>query len=192
MSRAVSLATPILLLLGLASSVGLRVAAGAPDVAGSQPGGAVFAAGLALVLVAAGWKPGRVEWKSVLVGVAGAGVLLAGPAWLQHSSGWIPPEAPLTSYPGWAVLIVLIAGTEELVLRGALFDACTRVVGPGGAVAITSLAFAVIHVPLYGAAALPLDLAVGMWLGGLRLLTGGVTAPATAHILADLCSWWLL
>jgi membrane protease YdiL (CAAX protease family) len=192
MSRSLSFSTPLLLLLGLASSVGLRVAVGEPDVAGSQAGGVVFVAALALLLRAVAWKPGRVEPRSIFIGVAGAGVLVAGPAWIQVSSGWVQPVAPLSSYPGWAVLIVLIAGTEEMVLRGALFDACTQVAGPSGAVAVTAVAFALIHVPLYGAVALPLDLAVGMWLGGLRLLTGGVAAPATAHILADLCSWWLL
>jgi membrane protease YdiL (CAAX protease family) len=99
---------------------------------------------------------------------------------------------PFASFPAWAALVIPIAAIEEMVLRGALFVACERVVGNAGAVALTSIAFAVIHVPLYGITALPLDLAVGMWLGGLRLLTGGVTAPATAHILADLCGWWLV
>jgi hypothetical protein len=44
---------------------------------------------------------------------------------------------------------------------------------------------------MYGWTAVPLDLAVGVWLGGLRLATGGVAAPATAHALADLAYWWL-
>jgi hypothetical protein len=30
-----------------------------------------------------------------------------------------------------------------------------------------------------------------VWLGGLRLQSGGAGAPAVAHTLADLASWWL-
>jgi membrane protease YdiL (CAAX protease family) len=119
-------------------------------------------------------------------------VLVAGPLWLHLHGAPASPILPVASFPAWAALVIPIAGVEEMVLRGALFDACDGVVGSAGAVALTSIAFALIHVPLYGVTALPLDLAVGMWLGGLRLLTGGVTAPATAHILADLCGWWLV
>jgi membrane protease YdiL (CAAX protease family) len=59
------------------------------------------------------------------------------------------------------------------------------------AVAVPSLAFALMHVPLYGWQVVPLDLGVGVWLGGLRLATGGVAAPAMAHGLADLSTWWI-
>jgi hypothetical protein len=37
----------------------------------------------------------------------------------------------------------------------------------------------------------PLDIAVGVWLGTLRAISGTVTAPALAHSLADLAGWWL-
>jgi hypothetical protein len=30
-----------------------------------------------------------------------------------------------------------------------------------------------------------------VWLCGLRLASGGVAAPAVAHALADLATWWL-
>jgi hypothetical protein len=39
---------------------------------------------------------------------------------------------------------------------------------------------------------LPLDLAVGLLLGGLRIVSGGVLAPAVAHVVADLVGGWLL
>jgi hypothetical protein len=48
------------------------------------------------------------------------------------------------------------------------------------------------HVPLYGVGALPLDLAVGLLLGGLRIVSGSVLAPAIAHVLADIAGGWLL
>ncbi len=59
------------------------------------------------------------------------------------------------------------------------------------ALPVTTAAFALLHVPLYGWAALPLDLAVGLLLGGLRMVSGGWGAPAVAHTLADLAGWWL-
>ena len=48
-----------------------------------------------------------------------------------------------------------------------------------------------LHVPLYGWHVVPLDLGVGLFLGGLRLLTGGAVAPAVAHTVADLATWWI-
>jgi membrane protease YdiL (CAAX protease family) len=192
MARALAASSPILLLTGLGAAVAIRVAVGAPQVAASQRGGVAFVAALALLLVAYNWKPGRLRPGSIAVGVVGAAVLIAGPLLLHLSGTPAAPVLPFSSFPIWAALVIPIAAAEEIILRGALFEACQRVAGSAGAVAVTSAAFALIHVPLYGPSALPLDLAVGMWLGGLRLLTGGVAAPATAHILADLCGWWLV
>jgi membrane protease YdiL (CAAX protease family) len=87
--------------------------------------------------------------------------------------------------------VVLISIAEEALLRGALMDAVIPWGGELAAVTVAAIAFALLHVPMYGWTAVPLDLAVGVWLGGLRLATGGVAAPATAHALADLAYWWL-
>jgi membrane protease YdiL (CAAX protease family) len=70
-------------------------------------------------------------------------------------------------------------------------DALLRRTAPGLAAAIAAVAFAALHVPLSGWVAVPLDLAVGVWLGGLRLRSGGAGAPALTHTLADVASWWL-
>jgi membrane protease YdiL (CAAX protease family) len=94
---------------------------------------------------------------------------------------------------------VLVAGAEELLLRGALFDRIVVAAGARGAgrrgivvaVVVTSTVFAVMHVPLYGWHVVPLDLGVGCCLAGLRIVTGGVAAPAAAHAVADLATWWL-
>jgi hypothetical protein len=32
---------------------------------------------------------------------------------------------------------------------------------------------------------------VGLGFAGLRLVTGGIAAPAAAHAVADLATWWL-
>ena len=75
------------------------------------------------------------------------------------------------------------------MLRGVLLDAVDEAAGFGTAVAVSSLAFALLHVPLYGWAVVPVDLAAGVWLAGLRAASGGVAAPAVAHLLADLAAW---
>ena len=97
-----------------------------------------------------------------------------------------------TSYAGWAVATAFVAGAEEAFLRGALFDAVQRWRQRGRAVVVAAIAFAALHVPLYGWHAVPLDLAVGLVLGATRLVAGTWTAPAIAHIGADLGGWWLL
>jgi membrane protease YdiL (CAAX protease family) len=98
---------------------------------------------------------------------------------------------PAAPFVPWAVIIVLVAVAEEAILRGRLFDAIRRAGGVGIALAITTTAFALMHVPLYGWHVVPLDLAVGLALGGLRVATGGIAAPAAAHAIADLATWWL-
>jgi len=77
-------------------------------------------------------------------------------------------------------------------IRGALFDTVRAWSGDGGALVATTLLFAAMHVPLYGIGSLPLDLAAGMLLGGLRIVSGGVVAPAMAHVIADLAGGWLV
>jgi hypothetical protein len=52
--------------------------------------------------------------------------------------------------------------------------------------------FGLMHVPFYGWHALPLDTAVGAVLGVARVAAGTWTAPALAHVGADLAGWWLL
>ena len=89
------------------------------------------------------------------------------------------------------VVTALVVTAEEVMLRGALLSALDEGAGPMVAVLASSLAFALMHVPLYGWGAVPTDLAAGIWLAGLRYLTGGVAAPAVAHYLADLATWWL-
>ena len=59
------------------------------------------------------------------------------------------------------------------------------------AVVATTVAFALLHVPLYGWHVVPLDLAVGLGFAGLRLSTRTVLAPIVAHAVADLATWWL-
>ena len=120
-----------------------------------------------------------------LVVVTIAGATLAG---REHVPGLGRPAAP---FAPWLVITLLVATAEEALLRGRLFDAVVRAGGTLPAVAITTIAFALMHVPAYGWHVVPLDLAVGVGLAGLRIVMRGVAAPAAAHAVADVATWWL-
>jgi membrane protease YdiL (CAAX protease family) len=186
------------LLLALVLAVCVRRALAGLDPAGNPAAGATFAVLLAGAtwLAARRWgltwtwtRPAWGWWRCLLLGAGGAAVLCAGPllAHLRSPGGALPAAA----FPAWAVVVTAVAISEEAFLRGALWRAVSDVRGPAAALAVTSVAFAVLHVPFYGPSVLPLDLAVGFLLGGLRLVSGGVAAAATAHVLADLAGWWL-
>ena len=63
--------------------------------------------------------------------------------------------------------------------------------GLARALGVAAVAFALLHVPLYGWSVLPLDLAVGVVLGLLRSWSGTAAAPAVTHVVADLVGWFV-
>jgi membrane protease YdiL (CAAX protease family) len=175
---------------GLACAVAVRAV-----LAGAQ-GAASIGAGVAFAVlvgaVAALTRSGRaatVSARPTVLGVLGALVLCV-PAAVRHADGAIP-GAGWTGYPTWALAVVAVAVAEETLLRGSLYAAVEQRAGTAAAIGAGACAFAALHVPLYGWAVVPLDLAVGIWLGILRAASGSVAAPACAHALADLAGWWL-
>lgn len=186
-----------LLVVGLAAVVGGRWAATVGGVAGGLTVGLLFGAGL-LALAALGGRPAieRNLPAAAAIGTAG-GLALVGIALLARlpvSSSPVPSglfAGPAALFVPWVAITVVVATAEELVLRGALFRAIEARGGLVAAILVTTLAFALMHVPLYGWHVVPLDLGVGLWLAGLRLLSGGVVAPSIAHAIADLATWWL-
>jgi len=180
---------PAVILAGLAAVVGLRWAATVAGVAGGVAIGLVFGLGLLVVAFATGWRPAMERRSSIAIGASGGAVLVI--LALVTRSGQLPWLAPPATFIPWVAVTILVASAEELVLRGALFDELDRSVGTLAAVLVTSVVFALMHVPLYGWHVVPLDLGVGLWLAGLRLATGGIAAPAIAHAIADLATWWL-
>jgi membrane protease YdiL (CAAX protease family) len=204
---------PLLLVAGLAGLVGARWAATIDGSAGGLAVGLAFGAGLLALALAGGTRLGlprhldRSDLSSIGLGVLGGTALvvlalvgladIGAPAWAASALGSargpnLGPGAWLAAGFGpWAAITVLVATAEELVLRGVLFEAVDDASGAAAAVVATSLAFALIHVPLYGWHVVPLDLGVGLLLGGLRVVTGRVSAPAAAHAIADLATWWL-
>jgi membrane protease YdiL (CAAX protease family) len=186
-----------LITLVLGGAIGARWAA---TVGASSDGVAVGAAFGALLLMGAavaGWRPGFLPVSSlvrvaqtVAIGLVGGTALVVLALVTRWPGPWLPFR-PAASFLPWATVTVLVATAEEAVLRGALFDALDEAGGTVIALAATSVAFALLHGPLYGWHVVPLDLGVGLCLGGLRVLTGGVAAPAVAHAVADLATWWI-
>ena len=180
----------VFLLAALGGAVAIRVALNGSSAPSAFSAGAVFGAGLIVVAVRFGGRIGRPRAASVVLGVVGGAILVGLPGWLSPL-----PAIGLGLHPepfaAWVVVTVIVAMGEEAVLRGVLFDAVAATLGRPGAVLLTSVAFALLHVPLYGWHVVPLDLAVGVFLAGLRLASGGIAAPAAAHAIADLATWWL-
>lgn len=176
------------LLLAFAVSVALRVVAGNGDVARSLPAGLLFA-GCLLVLAAAAGTRVPVSRRALLAGLAGTALVCA-PVGLSHLLTFRPVH-DAQGFAPWAAVVVVVATAEEVFLRGTLYDAVDRLAGAVAAVAVGAVCFALLHVPLYGWHVLPLDLAVGVVLGGLRQGTGTPAAPAVTHVGADLVGWFL-
>lgn len=168
----------------------LRVAVGGGAAASSAPAAVAFSVVLATATVWAGGRFTRPEWSGVLLGVGAAGTLVA-LSLVALPTVHVGPRAAAATLLWWVPLVTVVAAAEELVLRGVLFDALRARGGDVLAVMVTALLFTAIHLPLYGVAALGIDLCVGVFLGCLRVAAGGVTAPLIAHVLADLATGWV-
>jgi membrane protease YdiL (CAAX protease family) len=95
---------------------------------------------------------------------------------------------PTLVLPATATAVVtgsIAAVAEEAFFRRFLYGWLSRW-GATAAIVGSALAFAAVHVPLYGVAALPIDLGAGLLLGWQRWATGGWTAPAVTHMIANL------
>jgi membrane protease YdiL (CAAX protease family) len=175
---------------GLTFAVLVRWALNGESTQSAFVAGAAFGVGLVALGLRAGWRSGRPSLDAVGLGVGGGFALILLPA-IARSRPGLPVGIHPEPFVAWAAVTIMVAVGEEAILRGVLFDAVLNAVGPPAAIAVTCLAFALIHVPLYGWHVVPLDLAVGIWLAGLRLVSGGVAAPAIGHVIADLATWWL-
>ena len=167
----------------------LRVAVSGPRVAGSIPGAVIFSVVLLAAASLARAVHPRVSVRSLVIGLFGGLALVVMP--LMHDGGPVRLAQPTPALLTWSLVVTLVACSEEVAIRGMLFSALRSTWGTAWAVVGAAVIFALMHVPLYGWRALPLDFAVGIWLGVLRCY-GGVGAAATAHAVADLAAGWLL
>lgn len=177
-----------LLLVFFAGAVAVRAAlTGPPGSGASLWPGVLFGVVLAAAAITVGTAT-RVGARVVVVGVV-ATVVLVVPALMFSSAR---ASLPLAWFPGWMAATVLVAPAEEAFLRGVLYDALARRWNVDVAIVVAAVAFGLMHVPLYGWHALPLDTAVGVVLGVARLASGTWVAPAIAHTGADVAGWWML
>ena len=95
------------------------------------------------------------------------------------------PPLPLPAGVQMVALALLAAVAEEALFRRAAY-AALEPLGTVAAVALTALAFAAMHVPLYGVAAFPVDLGAGLLFGWQRWASGTWTVPAATHAAANL------
>lgn len=114
------------------------------------------------------------------VAVLGLGLAAVG---LAAVLGGRPAAAPLgaTALP----LALFAAVAEEALFRRAAYGWLERH-GVALAVVGSALLFAAIHVPLYGAAAFPVDVGAGLLLSWQRWASGTWTVPAATHAAANL------
>jgi membrane protease YdiL (CAAX protease family) len=96
-----------------------------------------------------------------------------------------------TTFPAYfaagpVVAVSVAALAEEAFFRRFMYGWLERREGAPIAVAITAILFALIHLPIYGVAVMPLDLAAGALLGWQRWATGTWTAPLVTHLAANL------
>ena len=176
------------LLGAFVAAVGLRVAVGGSDVSQSLPAGLAFAGSLLILALASGTRV-QVRVSAILSGIAG-GIVICLPVALAQLLAHRPLHDTTGLWP-WALVVAVLVGAEEVFLRGTLYEAVSDLAGSASAVGVGAIAFALMHVPLYGWHVLPLDLAVGVVLGMLRTSTGTVAAPTLAHLIADYAGWFL-
>lgn len=170
---------------GVATAVvlsGLVVLLARPFVGGLPSGRVLLFAcayatiGLAAVTVPAGTERPRLAPSIVL----GLGLVSIAISALVAGS---PVPAPWT---GAALPLSLLAAVaEEALFRRVLYARLLRL-GAVAAITITAVVFALIHLPAYGTAAIPVDLGAGLLFGWQRWASGTWTTPALTHGAANL------
>jgi membrane protease YdiL (CAAX protease family) len=142
---------------------------------------------------------GRLPRSAPLGGWATLAVGLLAVAAAGRMAGPVPP---LGSGAVALSLGLLAAVAEEALFRGALYAWIQRwattagrrwrggwwgaALPPSLAVVASAVAFALMHLPSYGPAALPVDLGAGLLLGWQRWASGRWTVPAATHAVANL------
>ncbi len=154
------------------------------DAVGAGPAlviGLLFAG---LLLVAVLWPsstcvPSRPSLPGGAVLALGVGAFAAG----RLLSAGTPPPIEATAFV--VGLNTLAAVAEEAFFRRLVFGALLAG-GPLAAVFGSAALFAAVHVTVYGAWVLPLDLAAGLLFGWQRYVTGSWVVPAATHAVANL------
>lgn len=115
---------------------------------------------------------------AAVVGVVGVAAFVAG----RLLGGGVAPAPALAAY---VALNTLAAVAEEALFRRLLYGVLLRF-GTAVAVVGSAAAFAAVHVTVWGAWALPIDLAAGLVLSWQRWASGRWSVPAATHAAANL------
>lgn len=147
----------------------------------------VGAAALAMPLPADGpdHRSGRGRGPALAVGIGGFALIAwLGPAWAGtlDAARWAPISA-------WAVTASIAAALVEEALFRRLAYGMLRPLGVAMAIGGAAVLFALVHVPLYGWATVPLNLAAGLVLGWQRSASGGWAIPAATHAAANVMAF---
>jgi len=92
---------------------------------------------------------------------------------------------PVPATVGLILVNSLAAVAEEAWFRRLAYGMFAPA-GAGYAIAASAVLFAAVHVSIYGAWVLPLDLAAGLVLGWQRAATGSWSSSAVTHVVANL------
>jgi len=168
---------------GLAFLVGRLAIGGLPSAVPLLAVGYLALAGVALAVGEEGTgrtdraaARGPLGWKVPLVlglvGVVGAAIV-GGPVADRRVGGVA------------VGLALLAAVAEEALFRRVLYDRLLRF-GVVVAVAGSAGLFALVHLPAYGLAAMPVDFGAALLLGWQRYASGRWTVPAVTHAVANL------
>lgn len=95
------------------------------------------------------------------------------------------PVAPLAVGASAVGLNLVAAVAEEAFFRKFLYGSLLPF-GAAGAIVLSSLVFALVHVPLYGGAVFWVDLGAGLLLGWQRWASGSWGIPAATHAAANI------
>jgi membrane protease YdiL (CAAX protease family) len=154
------------------------------DAVGAGPAavlGGLFVALLAVAVlwpVGVGTQPGAAPPAAAVLAL-GIGAFAVG----RLLSAGTPPPIEATAFV--IGLNTLAAVSEEAFFRRLVYGALLAG-GPALAVVGSAVLFAAVHVTVYGAWVLPLDLAAGLLFGWQRHVTGSWVVPAVTHSMANL------
>jgi len=119
--------------------------------------------------------PAGTRWMAAMIVGLGALAISQTQSHVDATPVWLPAVA--------AGLLAAVA--EEGFFRRLVYGALIRW-GPVMAIGGAAVLFAAVHMPSYGAAVLPINLAAGLLFGWQRWATGGWSAPALTHVAANL------
>jgi membrane protease YdiL (CAAX protease family) len=139
----------------------------------------VFAA---LLVVGLAWPLPREQRAGLTARAAVLALGIAAFAAGRLIGGGSSPAPPTTTI---VALNTLAAVAEEAFFRRFVYGA---LIASGPAIAVTgsALLFALVHLTVYGAWVLPIDLAAGLILGWQRWASGSWRVPAVSHAVANM------